>query len=165
MRIKETIAIAAPVETVWRVLTEMERWPEWNTVCRECRVEGGRHMAEGACISFRLDLLVFPVRIAPEIKECERGKSLTWAGAKWGVRATHAFLLHPADAGTCLESIEVFSGPMLWAARLFGFQGRLHRLTQRMLCAIRAEAEYRARQKDRGAVSGGKPVGGFHHFQ
>ncbi len=143
MIIKESIVIDAPVKTVWQVLTEVENWPDWNTVCRECRLEEGDALEEGACLSFELSPLVFPLRIAPVIEAYEEGKKLTWAGSKWGIHARHTFSFSPLDGGCRLESREVFSGILLWAARLTGVPNRLHGLTRRLLSAIKAEAEAR----------------------
>lgn len=144
MIIKEAITIRAPKETVWQVFTEIENWPDWNTVCRECRLEDAETMEEGASISFELSPLVFPLRIAPVIETFEEGREVTWVGAKWGLRARHTFLFSKIDEGTRLESRESFSGPMLWAARLTLMHRRLHGLTRRLLAAIKTEAEARA---------------------
>lgn len=143
MVIKESIVIDAPVKTVWQVFTEVENWSEWNTVCRECRLEDGDAMEEGACLSFELTPLLLPLRIAPVIETYEAGKEITWSGSKWGIHARHTFVFSPVNGGTRLESREVFSGALFWAARLTGMPGRLHELTSRLLSAIKAEAEAR----------------------
>ena len=144
MEIRETIRIRAPVATVWRVFTDIENWETWNTVCRECRLEEGGALEKGACISFSLSPLIFPLRIAPVVEARRENETIVWSGGKWGVRARHAFFFRKADENgkwTELESIEVFSGPLLWAARLAGLHRRLHRLTLQLLKAIREEAE------------------------
>jgi len=144
MEIRETILIRAPVETVWRVFTDIENWQMWNTVCRDCRLEEGSALEEGACISFSLSALIFPLRIAPVVEARRENKTIVWSGGKWGIHARHAFLFrHAGDNGkwTELESIEAFSGPLLWAARIAGMHRRLHRLTLKLLEAIRQEAE------------------------
>ncbi len=155
MEIRETILIRAPVSTVWRVFTDIDNWDTWNTVCRACRLEEGSALEQGACISFSLSPLIFPLRIAPVVEErCEK-KTIVWSGGKWGIRARHAFFFRKAgDNGkwTDLESIEVFSGPLLWAARLTGMQRRLHRLTLQLLEAVQEEAEA-------SAVGGGEAAG------
>ncbi len=143
MIIKEAVTIDAPVKTVWQVFTEIESWSDWNTVCRECRLEDADAMGEGACISFELSPLLFPLRIAPVIEAYEEEKEVTWSGSKWGIHARHTFSFFPVDDGTRLDSLESFSGPMLWPARLSGMHRRLHGLTRRLLSAIKAEAEAR----------------------
>jgi len=146
MKIKESITIYAPVKTVWQVFTKLERWDDWNTVCQECRLEDGDVMEEGACISFELRPLLFPLRIKPVIEVYKAEESVTWSGSKWGIHARHTFSFYPVNGRTRLESLESFSGPLLWAATLTGVHRRLHDLTRRLLWAIKAEAEARAKR-------------------
>lgn len=143
MEIRETILIRAAVSTVWQVFTDIENWETWNTVCRACRLEEGSALEQGACISFSLSPLIFPLRIASVVEERRENETIVWSGGKWGIHARHAFFFRKAEEGrwTELESIEVFSGPLLWAARLTGMHRRLHRLTLQLLEAVREESE------------------------
>lgn len=143
MIIRETITIKAPIEIVWEVFSAVENWSDWNPVCRECRFEAGDRLEAGSCLSFELRPLILPIRIAPEVKLCEKGRSVTWAGAKWGIYAEHKFNFEPEENGVKLESIETFSGPMLLPAKLIGIPKRLHKLTRRLLAAIKKTAESR----------------------
>lgn len=143
MIIKESILIRSPLETVWAVFSDIDNWAAWNPVCRECRFEQGTAIQEGACISFALNPLVVPMRIAPVVNRCIPGKMVTWAGRKWGIHAEHTFRFQHTGGETLLESEEVFSGPMLLPARLLGVPGRLHALTRDMLAAVKKEAEAR----------------------
>jgi hypothetical protein len=115
-------------------------------VCLQCRYEAGNRMAEGTCLSFELRPLFFAVRISPEVKEFKKGRQVTWVGKKWGISARHTFYFKPGASGTKIESIEKFSGPMLFAARLAGIPGRLHKLTRQLLFAIKKTAETRCNE-------------------
>ena len=143
MIIRETVVIDAPIETVWEVFAEIEHWADWNPVCRECRFETGDAITKGACISFELNPLVLPMRIAPVVTDCNPGRSVTWTGEKWGIRAAHTFNFEPAESQVRLESVETFSGFMLWPARLIGVPKRLHILTRQLLFAIKTASENR----------------------
>ena len=143
MIIRETVVIDAPIETVWEVFSDIEHWTDWNPVCRECRFETGDTVAEGACISFELNPLALPMRIAPVVTDCNPGRSVTWTGEKLGVHAKHTFNFEPAESQVRLESIETFSGFMLWPARLIGVPKRLHELTRQLLFAIKTASETR----------------------
>ncbi|MFO7859783.1 MAG: SRPBCC family protein, partial [Desulfosalsimonas sp.] len=136
MIIRETITIHAPMEIVWDVFSQVENWSEWNPICRQCRYEAGDRLAPGTCLSFELRPLFFPIRIAPEVKEYEKGRQVTWIGKKWGIFSRHTFYFKPVGHGVKIESIETFSGPMLFVARLVGIPGRLHKLTRHLLAAI-----------------------------
>jgi uncharacterized protein YndB with AHSA1/START domain len=41
MAARREIIIAAPVEKVWNVLTDIERWPEWQSDIVTVQLEGG----------------------------------------------------------------------------------------------------------------------------
>jgi len=143
MIIREIITIQAPLETVWDVFATVENWSDWNPVCQECRFESGDCLAAGASLSFELSPLIFPIRIAPTVTEYEKGRSVTWAGSKWGIHAEHTFNFEPGPQGVSLESMERFSGPMLLPARLIGIPKRLHKLTRHLIAAIKTAAESR----------------------
>ncbi len=143
MIIRETITIKAPLEIVWEVFSAVENWSDWNPVCRECRFESGDRLAAGSCLSFELRPLILPIRIAPQVKHCEKGRAVIWAGSKWGISAEHEFYLEPVKNGVKLVSIERFSGPMLLPAKFIGIPKRLHKLTRRLLAALQKTAESR----------------------
>jgi len=144
MILREVVVIHAPLETVWEVFSSVEQWQQWNPVCRECRFEtGDSAMTAGTCISFELRPLLIPMRIAPVVTTCEAGRQIIWNGSKWGIHARHTFNFEETGDGVRLESIEAFSGPMLWPARLIGIPGRLRQLTCQLLDAVKQTAETR----------------------
>ena len=143
MIIRETIIISAPMAIVWDVFSRIENWSDWNPVCRECRLETGDRLAAGACLSFTLKPLGFPIRISPEVKVYEKARRVTWTGSKWGLHAEHAFYFKPSGNGVRVESVETFSGPMCLPAKIVGIPGRLHKLTRQLLAAMKTAAESR----------------------
>jgi hypothetical protein len=144
MIIREEIFIAAPPEAVWRVFADIGNWGQWNPVCRECRLESGQALAAGACISFQLRPVFFPVRIRPVITRCRPAREVVWSGSKWGLHAEHTFLFKPENGGTRLESIERFSGWMLPLLKAAGIPRRLHQLTRELLATLQSRAENRS---------------------
>lgn len=141
MIITAEIRIHAPLHRVWDVFADIGSWREWNPVCRECRFETGEALARGACISFSLNPLVLPIRIAPEVTLCRPMEKVVWKGGRFGVNAEHEFLFMDKGDGVDLVSREFFKGPMLPVARLMGLPSRLHVLTLRLLEAIKKRAE------------------------
>ncbi len=104
------IRIDAPVATVWRVLTDLPRHPEWNPFIRDIRGDlrdGGRLTVAiappgGKGMTFRPVVLTF----APERELRWRGRLLVpglFDGEHW-------FRLEPEGAGTRFHHGEDFSG-------------------------------------------------------
>ncbi len=148
MIIEEAISIQAPLNHVWQVFSCMDQWDRWNTVCQQCCYLEGDEMARGTCFSFVIRPFNLPVKITPEILSCEPGKHVVWQGRRLGVHAVHGFYFKESDGYTELKSVERFSGPLMWLSRLVFVPGRLHRLTRRLLQAIRTEAEQRYRAEN-----------------
>jgi hypothetical protein len=55
MRIVQTLDVAAPAATVWSVVTDLDRYPEWNPFVVACRST----LAVGAPIAMRVRVLPF----------------------------------------------------------------------------------------------------------
>lgn len=141
MIIKESIEIDAPLAVVWRVFSQMEDWESWNTVCENCCLVEGDEMAAGTCFTFTLRPYRIPLTIAPKIVRCEPGKEVIWAGSRLGVHAEHRFAFEERDGRVIVTSVEHFHGLMLWVSRLVGVPAKLHRLTRKLLAAIKTKAE------------------------
>lgn len=115
MRYHAETTIAAPPETVWRLLTDAAAYPRWNETV--VRVEGeialGRTIKVFAAISPKR---AFPVKVTT----LEPARRMTWQGGMpLGLfRGVRTFDLTPTgDGGTRFAMSEVFSGPLLGLIR------------------------------------------------
>jgi hypothetical protein len=103
------IEIDAPPMTVWAILTDLSRYPEWNPLFRE----GAGEVAVGKRITLRS---AHPVNgrmmtVKPKIVAAEPGVELRWASSLPGVMSgEHSFALSPAGGGTRLVQSESFRG-------------------------------------------------------
>jgi hypothetical protein len=107
--ISATIAIDAPAMAVWAVLTDLNRYPEWNPLFREAsgEVTAGKRIRLRSVrpASGRL------MTVKPEIVAAEPGVELRWAAGLPGIiGGEHTFALSPADGGTRLVQSESFRG-------------------------------------------------------
>ncbi len=141
MIIQAEITIQAPLPVVWQVFSHLEEWKGWNTACNSCRFTAGDKLAEGACFTFVVKPIIFPVRVEPRVVSCEPGREVVWEGERLGIRAVHTWRFKEHPGGVVLKSVETFKGPLLMLGRLVGVPKRLHRLTVRMLDQIRRQAE------------------------
>ena len=104
-----TIQIDAPPETVWAVLTDLDRYQDWNPLFREASGQ----VAVGNRIKLRS---VQPANgrmmtVKPKITAADPGAELKWVASLPGIMSgEHLFKLTPADGGTRLEQSETFRG-------------------------------------------------------
>lgn len=114
-----SLAIDAPRDRIWAILTDFDAYPQWNPLIREPR---GRARA-GEPFDFRLELGPLRAPIAARIVRAD-GVELRWEGprnprlAPLG-RGSHFFRLEDLGTGrTRLVHGEVFEGPLFrlpWA--------------------------------------------------
>jgi hypothetical protein len=112
------LAIAAPVERVWRVLTDFASYPDWNPLIVLARGEA----RAGARVAFRVRALPSgpPLRFTATLQRCD-GHRLEWTGGVPLVfRGRHSFRLIDEAGGTRLLHGEEFTGVI---ARLMGRRG------------------------------------------
>lgn len=108
--IRTDIHIEASPETVWQVLTDFSRYPDWNPFIP--RAEG--EIREGARIEVRIE----PpggqgMTFRPTVQRVVPHGELRWLGRLWVPKlfdGEHIFELHPEDGGTRFVQRENFSG-------------------------------------------------------
>ncbi len=130
--------IAAPPQVVWAVLTDLERWPNWNGDVASIKADGP--LAPGTV--FRWKSGGMPIRST--IQEVEHARRIGWTGtAPLGIRAVHLWSLEPDGDGTRVRTEESFEGVL---AHLFSGTMRkmLAGALERNVAALGAEATRRA---------------------
>ena len=134
-----TVDVAAPIERVWDVVTDIDRWPEWTTsVNRAHRCDEGplRPGSQAELAQPKLPEATWTVT------EVEPGRSFTWEQPGPGVRTTARHALEPIEGGGTRVRLSVEqSGWMAWAIDLF-----YGRLTQRYIETEAAGLKERAEQ-------------------
>ncbi len=132
-----SIDVAAPVEVVWRVLTAVEQWPEWNPDVRGAAVNGA--LAEGTTFQWKAG----PGTIKSTFQAVEPMQLLGWTGKTLGIPAVHAYRLRWRDGVTTVTTEESWDGRV---ARLFrsSFQRTLRKAIDTGLDALKREAERQA---------------------
>jgi hypothetical protein len=107
------IEIDAPPERVWAVLTDFERYPEWNDFVSSVHGE----LAEGNRLRVRLT----PpggraITMRPRVTVVDPGVAFEWLG-HFGVAGIfdgrHRFELRPTAGGTMFVQRESFSGVLV----------------------------------------------------
>jgi len=117
--------IAAPPETVWAILADLERWPEWTASMQSVKRLDSEAIGTGS----RVRVLQPKLRPAVfTVTEWLPNRNFTWTSSTPGVTTVAGHLLEPATGGCKLTLSLRFDG-------LFGgLAGRLFRgLIQRYM--------------------------------
>ena len=132
------IEIEATPDTVWDVLTAIDRWPSWNPAVKSMSMQGP--LTPGAVFRWKAG----PGTITSTIRHVEPPRLIAWTGKTLGIRAIHVYRLEPRDGRTFLQTEESYSGLV---ARLL--RGSLQKTLDRALADglryLKEEAEQRAR--------------------
>ena len=130
------LEIAAAPETVWDVLTAIDRWPSWNPDVKSMSLEGP--LAAGSVFRWKAG----PGTITSTIRRVEPQQLIAWTGRTLGIDAIHVYRLEPRDGGTFVRTDESYEG--LVARLLRGsLQKRLDRALADGLRYLKDEAEQR----------------------
>lgn len=131
------VRIDAPVSTAWRVLMDVEAYPEWNP-----EVQFHTPPALGRRVPMTVRLFGRRLTVRVLMLEVEPERELRWRGGARGLMTgTHYFKLEPqGDAATLVVHGERFAGlgvPLLWP-----FLGReLCAFYERINGALKARCE------------------------
>jgi hypothetical protein len=119
------------------VLTDFERWPDWNTDVSTVSLQG--EVDEGTTFRWKSGSSTIQSRI----EHVDAPSRILWTGKTSGIRATHLHELEVRNGGTLVRTKESFEG---LAARLL--RTRLQRILQAALDSelrqLKAEVEKRS---------------------
>lgn len=132
---RASIRIDAPIEVVWSVFTDVERWPTWASSFTSVELIDGP-MRLGAKARIRQPRL--PV-VVWEVTKWEPGRSWTWTAMSPGARTEASHVLTRSGDGTVAEQSITPSGPLGRLAAFF-----LRSLTRRYLAIEAAGLKQRS---------------------
>ena len=140
MVIEESILIRADITVVWKTLTDLACWKDWNQGLREASGETD-HLAAGEKFTFCIRPFLFPVRLKPVVEEVVPNERLVWKGWKFGIFSRHEFLLRRTAEGVSVTSRETLWGPPLIFGNLSFPLWRVRELTVKMLNDLKNSVE------------------------
>ncbi len=117
MYYETSIAINAPAEQVWTVLTDVERWPQWTASMTSVTLLEGAGLTVGG--KARIKQPKMPVLVW-EVTELEPRQSFSWQDKSIGVTTlgTHRITSDPGGGVTVTLGIRQ-SGALTWLVGLF----------------------------------------------
>jgi uncharacterized membrane protein len=134
---RASVMIDAPIEVVWSVFSDVERWPTWASSFTSVELIDGpmRLGAKARIRQPRLPTVVW------EVTKWEPGRSWTWAATSPGARTEASHVLTRSGAGTVAEQSITPFGPL---GRLAAFV--LRSLTRRYLAVEAAGLKRRSEE-------------------
>jgi|WetSurMetagenome_2_1015567.scaffolds.fasta_scaffold00229_9 uncharacterized membrane protein len=101
-----TIEISAPVDTVWRILTEIEDWPQWQKNVTESKPDG--RIGEGASFKWKAGGVSFVSKIHTMKPKTMFG----WTGRTFGADAIHNWTFENVNGATKVFVEESLQGAL-----------------------------------------------------
>ncbi len=147
-RTESRITVASSVPEVWAYVCDVGRWPEWAPTVLECWVRGGAPLQPGSRVEQRAKLMLGLSRgRGQDVTAVEAPRSVAFAGpmgtsaARWGME------LEPAGDGQtdAMMWIEVDLAGIMRAVPGRALQGRIQRVSDQEMAAIKAAVESAAR--------------------
>ena len=111
----ENIHINAPVDTVWRLMSDIEKWPLWNKDIRKVKLKGA--LAAGTKFEWK----VKQGWIESTLSVVEPPKTIGWRGNLSGISAVHIWRISGTDGDVTVTTDESWDGLF---PRLFRRYGR-----------------------------------------
>ena len=147
-RTESRIKIAGSIHDVWAYLCDVGRWPEWAPTVLECRVRAGGPLQPGSRVEQRAKGILGLTRGRSQgVTVVEAPSRVAFAGpmgtsaARWGME------LEPVDGGQtdAMMWIEVDIAGIMRALPSRALKGRIQRVSDREMVAIKAAVESAAR--------------------
>lgn len=113
--VERTIEIEAPPEVVWRVLIDVEKWPEWTRSMRKIEVMGDAPFGKGS--SARVAARGAPKAVWT-VTEFEENRSFTWAAKTANFVAVAEHVIEPAEYGSSVTLSVTVTGS--WIVNVAG---------------------------------------------
>ncbi|MBA2679795.1 MAG: SRPBCC family protein [Ktedonobacteraceae bacterium] len=98
------ILIAAPIETIWNVQTNIPSWPTWQPEVETASIDGP--LAVGTVFHWQTGGL----NITSTIQEIDPRRRIVWSGPAQGIEAVHVWTLTPVENGARVHTEESWNG-------------------------------------------------------
>ncbi|MDO5610966.1 MAG: SRPBCC family protein [Pseudomonadota bacterium] len=136
MNAEHRIHIHVTPQQVWSVLTDIDRWPQWQAAVSNATLDGA--LQPGSTFRWKAGGLNLTSRLT-EVQPLQR---IAWQGRGLGSRAEHGWSLQPQGEGAEVTTAETMRG---WLPRLIGLvqPAFLDKTLQTVLAELKAEVERR----------------------
>lgn len=131
---RDRILVNAPVARVWKVQTDVQAWPRWQSNVEQVQAEGP--IIPGSVFRWRTSGL----DITSTVVDVEPLRRLEWGGPANGITAVHVWTFEPTDDGVLVSTEESWTGEPIEAA-VQQMQAALDASLAQWLVNLKARAE------------------------
>jgi uncharacterized protein YndB with AHSA1/START domain len=136
--VQRSIDIDAPAGTVWAVLRDVEKWPEWNASTASVRRSRTGPLAVGERVVVSQPRLPSATYTVTELDD---GRSFAWEAGNALVRGVGEHVLTPRVGGGCTATLRLTQrGPAAWLAGLL-LDGMVRRYVRMEAEGLKARSE------------------------
>jgi uncharacterized protein YndB with AHSA1/START domain len=140
---RDEILIQAPIDTIWRIQTDIPSWPSWQPEVDRAQLDGP--LAVGSVFRWQTAGL----DITSTVQEIDAPRRIVWGGSAQGIVAVHAWTLQPQDDGILVRTEESWEGEPV-NAQVEMLQGALDGSLRNWLQNLKRTAEASAGPGDSG---------------
>ena len=101
---RDEILIAAPIETIWRIQTDVAAWPSWQPDVDGAEVDGPLDV--GSVFRWQTAGL----DITSKVEEVDAPNRIVWGGSAQGIVAVHVWTLESQADGVVVRTAESWTG-------------------------------------------------------
>jgi hypothetical protein len=131
------LQIDADPQTVFSVISTIDRWPSWNPDVKSVTLQGP--VRPGTVFRWKAG----PSSLTSALQVVDPPREIAWTGTTMGIKAVHVFRFQARDGGTLARSEESWEG--LLASLLKGYSRRtLDKGIRSVLARLKTEAERRS---------------------
>lgn len=126
--------IAAPLEKVWNLHTNINAWPSWNSDIVKAQLHSD--LAVGTVFEWETHGL----SVASTIYQLQPHVEIAWGGPAHGIEGIHVWTFEPVDGGVMVNTRESWAGAPI-DADPHGMYAALESSLQNWLAALKETAE------------------------
>jgi hypothetical protein len=128
------IDIAAPLDRIWALHTDVNRWPTWHADITAAHLDGT--LRSGASFTWTS----YGFTVTSHVYALTAHQRVLWGGTSNGITGTHEWLFTATDTGTHVQTRESFAGTPV-QADVAGMQQLLDGSLTAWLHHLKAAAE------------------------
>jgi hypothetical protein len=98
------IEVAADANTIWEMMTSIDRWPEWNADVASATLQG--RLNPGSKFIWKAGKLT----ITSTLSQIDPPRILAWTGKTMGIKAIHIWQIVEIDKKVLVETDESWEG-------------------------------------------------------